>query len=195
MNWFMSGFSLFYVSLNQITTVIFGLFYQIKILSVVYHRSFCWHDKTFARIRNNKAWYWVPVKGLLVFSWGTRTSPCSSAGSSHPLCLRALLCFQEIRLTWGSLKHPQVELSQVTSCPHFVISFLSPDPSSTLNSPQDRRNFMFFSNPLCGWFWASTDSKPAVFKTSQGTWMLLHGNLYCSGSEISQLQTSMFFRK
>lgn len=130
----MSRLSLFYATLDQITTVIFGLFYQNKILSVIYHKSFCWHDKTFARMRNNEARYWVPVKDLVVFSWDTKTgtgrSSRSSAGALHPLCLHAILRFQEIRLIWGSLKHPQVALSQWTSCPHFVISFLSPDLSS-----------------------------------------------------------------
>lgn len=31
---------------------------------------------------------------------------------------------------------------------------------------------MFFSKAL---FWASTDSKPVIFKTSQGAWMLFRG--------------------
>lgn len=54
----------------------------------------------------------------------------------------------------------------------FAISSLLPRPSSTLNSLPARRYLMFFSKAL---FWASTDSKPVIFKTSQGAWMLFRG--------------------
>lgn len=101
------GLCLFYAALDHIATVIFRLFYWSKTLSVIYHKSYSWHDKTCARMSNIKTWYWVPVKDFVLFPWdiGTETSPHSSASSLHPLCLYALW-FWEIRLTWGSLKHP-----------------------------------------------------------------------------------------
>lgn len=57
----------------------------------------------------------------------------------------------------------------------FAISSFLLDPSSTLNSLPAMRFLMFFSKALCSGFWASTDSKPLIFKTSQGAWMLFHG--------------------
>lgn len=139
------------------------------------------------------------MKDVLVFSWDTGaktgTSPCSSDGSLQPVWLHALLFFQEIQLIWGSLKHLQVELSQLTSFPHFVNFFLSLDPS-TFNSLHDQRNLMFFRNTLCGFFYGlkKTESLHSS-KPPEGPGCYCMGDLYYSGSETSQPQISTFFEE
>lgn len=77
----------------------------------------------------------------------------------------------------------------------FAISSLLPGPSSTLNSLPARRYLMFFSKAL---LWASTDSKPVIFKTSQGDWMLFRGEslllrIYNSPAQDLHILLLLFF--
>lgn len=92
---------------------------------------------------------------------------CQFPPSSLSLCPLILGNQAYLRVTKASLGTALT----TTSCPCFVLSFLSPDASSTWNSLQNQRNLMFLRSTLSGCFGA----KPAGFKTSPRTQRLLHG--------------------
>lgn len=133
------------------------------------------------------------MKDVLVLSWDagaqTRTSPCYSNGSLWPLYLHVLLFFQKIQLIWESLKHLQVEVSQLTSFPHLVNFFL-PLPhqihcrAKEISCSLEIHRVVFYDLAL-------TESLCSL-KPPEGTRCYCMGDLYYSGSKTPQLRISAF---